>query len=116
MFKGVFIKQIHKKEKRPVHWCHEDGSIRMFRYLLSENNIDLSQYNLSAQDQTFIEEMIEGKEEEKRVGRPKGKFYLYDIVNNTRSGLDLDKIDYFLRFSNCIYAARSCMCLHMQIT
>jgi len=36
-------------------------------------------------------------EEKDRVGRPAEKFYLYDIVNNTRSGLDVDKIDYFLR-------------------
>lgn len=37
--------------------------------------------------------MAEGE----RQGRPAQKFYLYDIVNNSRSGLDVDKLDYFQR-------------------
>jgi HD superfamily phosphohydrolase len=51
----------------------------------------------------FIEEVIGGVPEGKRKGRPPHKFYLYDIVNNTRNGLDVDKLDYYRRdmmFSN----------------
>lgn len=69
----------------------------MFRLLLRTNHIDLARYDLSAVDQTFIEEIIRGTKEKDRIGRPMEKFYLYDIVNNNRSGLDMDKVDYFRR-------------------
>ena len=46
---------------------------------------------------TFVEEIIGGVEGKKRQGRPSRKFFLYDIVNNTRSGLDVDKLDYYVR-------------------
>jgi len=48
-------------------------------------------------DLLFVEEIIAGTKEEKRKGRGREKFYLYDIVNNSRSGLDVDKLDYFMR-------------------
>jgi deoxynucleoside triphosphate triphosphohydrolase SAMHD1 len=48
-------------------------------------------------DMTFIEEIINGTPEAQRVGRDADKFFLYDIVNNLRSGLDVDKLDYFQR-------------------
>ena len=40
----------------------------------------------------FFKEIIGGVEGSARVGRGPGKMFLYDIVNNTRSGLDVDKI------------------------
>jgi len=48
-------------------------------------------------DMTFVEEIINGTPEAQRVGRDRDKFYLYDVVNNLRSGLDVDKLDYFQR-------------------
>jgi deoxynucleoside triphosphate triphosphohydrolase SAMHD1 len=42
------------------------------------------------------------------LGRDANKFFLYDIVNNTRSGLDMDKIDYFqrdMKYTNVIFNA-----------
>ena len=54
---------------------------------METNEIRLSDYDLEEIDQIFIEEIIEGTEEAKRQGRPRDKFYLYDIVNNSRSGL-----------------------------
>ncbi|CAN0458801.1 unnamed protein product, partial [Hapterophycus canaliculatus] len=61
--------------------------------------IDLTAYEppLDARDVTFIEEMILGTAEQERKGRGSDKEFLYDIVNNTRSGLDVDKLDYFQR-------------------
>lgn len=90
----------------------------MLRYILSCKGIDPAAHGLGEQDILFIEEMIAGTAEEERRGRPCNKAYLYgmcifvlslifvdgvltsvfghvDIVNNTRSGLDVDKIDYF---------------------
>eukprot|EP01035_Chromulina_nebulosa_P029349 gene29349-38883_t len=89
-----------RQERAGLHykeWRHEDASVDMFRLLLRTNHIDLARYDLSAVDQTFIEEIIRGTKEKDRIGRPVEKFYLYDIVNNNRSGLDMDKVDYFRR-------------------
>lgn len=67
---------------------HETGSVNMLRFMLKDNNIDLSAYQppLFAKDLTFIEEMILGTRQEARRGRGADKEFLYDIVNNTRSG------------------------------
>jgi HD superfamily phosphohydrolase len=69
----------------------------MLRYLLEKNQIKLEDYGLTPLDETFIMEIILGTKENLRSGRPAEKFFLYDIVNNSRSGLDVDKLDYFLR-------------------
>ncbi|KAL7534459.1 hypothetical protein ACHAWF_004843 [Thalassiosira exigua] len=37
------------------------------------------------------------------VGRPPSKEFLYDVVNNRHSGLDVDKVDYYDRDSLCAY-------------
>lgn len=98
VFDGVFMKRMCPNG----HWRHEDGSVNMFNYILTTNNIDLSDYGVTPLDKTFIEEIISGTPESQRKGRPSNKFYLYDIVNNTRSGLDMDKLDYFNRdVRNC---------------
>lgn len=99
MWDDVFVKRTGQK------WKHEEGSVKMMRYLLAGGGggprraIDLTAYNppLRAKDVRFIEEMILGTPEEEREGRGKDKEFLYDIVNNTRSGLDVDKLDYFQR-------------------
>ncbi|CAM9876164.1 unnamed protein product [Discosporangium mesarthrocarpum] len=86
-----------------IKWKHEQGSVDMLRYMLSSNGIDLSSFRppLGARDLRSIEEMILGTPEGERVGGGRGpeKGFLYDIVNNTRSGLDVDKLDYFQRDS-----------------
>ena len=83
-------------------WKHEEGSIHMLRYLLKKNKIDAAAYGISPENMVFIEEIIRGEEKKgdkgaNRKGRDKNKWYLYDIVNNLRSGLDVDKLDYFQR-------------------
>ena len=111
VFDGVFIKAMFPdglKNKDGSTWRHEDGSVQMFRYILEDNNINLRDFGLSNEDQTFIEEIIQGTKEHERRGRGAEKFFLYDIVNNTRSGLDVDKLDYFqrdMRYANVTLAA-----------
>lgn len=79
------------------HVRHEDCSVMILRHLLKANDIDPQLYGLTALDVTFIEEIIRGTAETDRIGRQHDKFYLYDVVNNSRSGLDVDKLDYFQR-------------------
>ncbi|KAG5179114.1 hypothetical protein JKP88DRAFT_201313 [Tribonema minus] len=84
-----------------IDWKHEQGSIDMLRFLLRDNNIDLRKYGLQERDLVFIEELIMGVGPEKREGgRDSKKGFLYDVVNNVRSGLDVDKLDYFKRDTN----------------
>lgn len=94
VFDGVFMTRMHPDGKKSRH---EDWSINIFNYLLQKNNIVLEDYGLTSQDKLFIEEIIRGTDEKDRQGRSYDKFYLYDIVNNGRSGLDVDKLDYFQR-------------------
>ena len=67
-------------------WKHEEGSVMMLRYLMRENSIKPRDLGLSETDVLFIEEIILGVKENARKGRASDKFYLYDIVNNVRSG------------------------------
>lgn len=99
MWDAEFVKRVG------VKWKHETGSVNMMRYMLGGGDagprgvIDLAAYEppLGSRDVVFIEEMILGTPEEARKGRGSEKEFLYDIVNNTRSGLDVDKLDYFQR-------------------
>ena len=65
-------------------WRHEDGSVEMFRYLRTDNDIDLTgEYGLGAVDVTFIEEIMGGEPERTRTGLAPGNFYLYGVLNTT---------------------------------
>lgn len=99
VYDGVFIKTMYPRgiDAKGNKWRHEDGSVRMLQHLLADNKIDIARYGLSPQDLLFIEEVIGGVKEEDRKGREPEKFFLYDIVNNALSGLDVDKLDYFQR-------------------
>jgi hypothetical protein len=78
-------------------WRHEEMSVRMFRHAIRANGIDVSVEaygGLTEQDLLFVEEMIDGRRE--RRGRGPGQAFLYDVVNNIHSGLDVDKLDYLV--------------------
>ncbi|XP_033117286.1 deoxynucleoside triphosphate triphosphohydrolase SAMHD1-like isoform X2 [Anneissia japonica] len=100
VFDGVFIPSIDPKSK----WKHEEASVKMFDYLIKENNLKEQFYahGLNDADMTFIKEQIYGpldKEDKnkKYKGRPENKHFLYEIVANKRNGIDVDKWDYFAR-------------------
>ncbi|KAK7079542.1 SAM domain and HD [Halocaridina rubra] len=86
------------------NWTHEDASVRMFDYLIEENNLHeyFRMYNLHERDLLFIKELIRGPKIINGAtwpyeGRNRSKGFLYEIVANKRSGIDVDKWDYFLR-------------------
>jgi hypothetical protein len=68
--------------------------LRLLDILLLENKIDLAAFGLDPlQDLLFIKECIAGVRPGQRKGGREGvRSFLYDIVNNTRSGLDVDKV------------------------
>ena len=95
VFDGEFIPRV----KPNTTFKHEQASILMFEHILKENSIDLHKYGFNDLDILFIKEAIIGTDINQRKGRSLKKSFLYDIVNNTKSGLDVDKLDYFQRDS-----------------
>lgn len=94
-----------------VEWNHEEGSVMMIKHLIESNHIDLSKYGLNpAEDMEFIFKLIEGTpaNEAKLLDETDGwlrQRFLYYIVSNNESGLDVDKLDYYQR--DCYYTGIS---------
>lgn len=102
-----------RKARRLENWTHEDASIQLLRALKEDIRPLLDKAELSDNDLTCIEELIEPPKkaleklyESKDLrnrwgefvkGRPVEKAWMYEIVSNWRSGLDVDKFDYFRR-------------------
>ncbi|KAM8842311.1 deoxynucleoside triphosphate triphosphohydrolase SAMHD1-like [Synchiropus picturatus] len=79
---------------------HEDMSVRMLDYLLDKsmllNASSMLKHNLSLPgDLIFIKDLILGRKEES--GERRDKQFLFDIVNNSANGIDVDKWDYYAR-------------------
>ena len=110
-FSHVFERAIGRLN---VDYCHEEGSVAIFGYLLESNSIDLAEFGLEERDRVFVEECILGSDLKggiaQRRGREREKHFLYDIVNNTQSGLDMDKLDYFIRDKHHCIGAAAGMC------
>ncbi|XP_042212094.1 deoxynucleoside triphosphate triphosphohydrolase SAMHD1-like isoform X2 [Homarus americanus] len=93
-------------EARPgKKWKHEEASVKMFDYLLEVNNLDdeFEKYKLGDKDKKFIRELIGGAKSANGIwpyeGLGKEKAFLYEVVANKRTGVDVDKWDYFVRDS-----------------
>ncbi|XP_035238000.1 deoxynucleoside triphosphate triphosphohydrolase SAMHD1 isoform X1 [Anguilla anguilla] len=107
MFDGMFI----PKTRPGYKWKHEIASVAMFDHLIKVNDLEpvMKQHGLELpEDLLFIKEQIAGPPEtpvplsqEQRPwpyqGRPEAKSFLYEIVANKRTGIDVDKWDYFAR-------------------
>uniref|UniRef100_A0A3B4HBT8 HD/PDEase domain-containing protein n=1 Tax=Pundamilia nyererei TaxID=303518 RepID=A0A3B4HBT8_9CICH len=90
------------------HHRHEDASIEMFNHLL-ENTDGLKdmmrEYGMKIEgddktDLEFIEELIRGPPKVSwwsYKGRKEEKSFLYEIVSNKETGIDVDKFDYVAR-------------------
>lgn len=85
-------------------WTHEKSSLDMLDYLLKDYSIDLKEFGLDENDLLFIKELIYGPLDKSTSGsgyqykgRGPEKFFLYEIISNKVTGVDVDKWDYFLR-------------------
>ncbi|XP_078367264.1 deoxynucleoside triphosphate triphosphohydrolase SAMHD1-like isoform X2 [Oculina patagonica] len=94
MFDAQFIPEARPRRK----WKHEDASIAMFKHMIKKNGLfsSFKDENLNKRDLKFIETLIEGKESQ-GTDRRAEKSFLYEIVANKRTGIDVDKFDYFAR-------------------
>ncbi|XP_062872182.1 deoxynucleoside triphosphate triphosphohydrolase SAMHD1-like [Trichomycterus rosablanca] len=109
LFDKTFIPMVQPKEEGKK-WKHENASVEMFDHLVKANNLEhvMMEYGLSLPDDlVFIKEQIAGPLDPKTSddkaqswsykGRSKDKSFLYEIVANKRTGIDVDKWDYFVR-------------------
>ncbi|KAF5899115.1 deoxynucleoside triphosphate triphosphohydrolase SAMHD1-like isoform X1, partial [Clarias magur] len=109
-FSHVF--EVFMKESN-LQWEHEEASVQMFEQLIrrrtKNNNKTIKElmrddYDLNDNDIKFITELINTKPVPQSAdapwpyqGRGEEKSYLYEIVANKRTGIDVDKMDYFTR-------------------
>ena len=73
---------------------HEERSISLLRYMVNKYHIDLEVEELDV-----IDYMINGKY---KKGYPK---FIFEIVSNSRNGVDVDKLDYLTR--DCYYTGQN---------
>jgi len=101
--------ELHRYET----WNHETASVKLLTELFQKLSMSLEKAGLSKTDLHCILELIEPPK--KRLeellesgclcsqwdtvikGRPVEKAWMYEIVSNWRSGVDVDKFDYFKR-------------------
>jgi len=114
-------RQLFREEEEDIlryeAWTHEAASLRLVECLFEELRMPLEQVGLQANedgdDFACIKELIDPPKQRLQelmdsgklrsgwsdviAGRPVGKSWLYEIVSNWRSGIDVDKFDYFRR-------------------
>ncbi|KAM9350986.1 deoxynucleoside triphosphate triphosphohydrolase SAMHD1-like [Symphorus nematophorus] len=102
LFDGMFI----PKACQGSTWKHEMASCDIFDRLVNKLRPVMEKHGLKLpEDQVFIKEMIAGPPDSSMAqaqewpyeGRKKDKSFLYEIVANKRTGIDVDKFDYFAR-------------------
>ncbi|KAI6223201.1 HD domain-containing protein [Aphelenchoides besseyi] len=102
-YDGVFLERMNTGEQ----YKHEKGSEMMFEYLLAKYprvKQAILDY-MTDDDLMFVYELINPPKSLVKNGqwmpkyRSKEKAFLFDIVSNPEHGLDVDKLDYFLRDS-----------------
>lgn len=75
-------------------WQHEQGSVMMFDYIISEHKIPMPE-----KDVQFVKALIDG---DPKKASPDEKQFLFHIVANKCNGIDVDKLDYIQRDSHML--------------
>ncbi|KAI9340279.1 hypothetical protein BDR26DRAFT_802774, partial [Obelidium mucronatum] len=91
-FSHIFDSHVIPRLRPTVQWSHEDASESMLEYLVDSNGLTAEQ--CSEEDVKFIKALIRGHGDYKPHKR-----FLFDIVNNKRNSVDVDKFDYLARDS-----------------
>lgn len=95
-FEQKFLRRV-RTDAVSNNWTHETASVEMLMFLIEDNDLwaEFEKYELTKDDLEFIKEQILGTED--RKGRTVEKCFLYEIISNKISGIDVDKWDYFAR-------------------
>ncbi|XP_048247878.1 deoxynucleoside triphosphate triphosphohydrolase SAMHD1-like [Haliotis rufescens] len=104
-FSHVFEKMFIPCVRKDKTWKHEDASVEMLEHLLKANDQVMKAFEEFDKDGTrlaLIKDLIlGGKEtehvEDERVQQKRKKRFLYEIVANAQTGIDVDKWDYLAR-------------------
>ncbi|XP_048322883.1 uncharacterized protein LOC107428730 isoform X2 [Ziziphus jujuba] len=88
LFERDFLPQFLNGQK----WSHEDMSVRMIDYIVDEHHIEVDPTILNK-----VKEMITASSENVPGKSAREKSFLYEIVANGRTGIDVDKFDYIVR-------------------
>jgi HD superfamily phosphohydrolase len=96
-------------------WHHEEMSAALVRRIFHSIADDATASGITQEDIEFIVLAIEGLPRGEpwpgvKVGRPAKLRCLLDIVANKRNGIDVDKLDYFMRDSQCCYGRAAVDC------
>lgn len=126
LFENIINRAIKEKNDKREHeaieqglsyepvpkWNHEVMSVTLVRRIM--NRLPLERHGLCEEDINFVVLLIDGLRPGEpwpsNVNRPKGKRFLVDIVANKRNGIDVDKLDYFMRDSLSCYGRSSVDC------
>lgn len=92
-FSHVFDNEFMKQARPGFTWTHEVASEEMLDYLVRENDVALSEEELS-----FIKDLIHGAPRSDYPQASKG--YLFDIVANRRNSIDVDKVCFVTSLSD----------------
>ncbi|PRQ41162.1 putative HD/PDEase domain-containing protein [Rosa chinensis] len=90
MFESAFLPRVHSGDK----WSHEDMSVKMIDYIVDEHHIDIDSEELKR-----VKDLILASSKHVAQNAAPEKRFLYDIVANGRTGIDVDKFDYIERDS-----------------
>jgi len=85
-------------KKNGTNFCHENMSIVLLKYIVEHDNI-----NLTEQEIISIEHMIKGNIPPYDIA----KTFMYCIVSNKETGIDVDKFDYIQR--DCYFTGNKYM-------
>lgn len=88
-FSHVFDNEFMSSAAPGMKWHHEQASTMMLDYLIDDNAIDID-----ASQTRLIKELILASE---KKGVKRDRSFLYEIVANGRTGVDVDKFDYLAR-------------------
>lgn len=76
-----------------TNWCHEDMSATIFDRLCQEFHVEITD-----EERDRVKDlMCAGHAAQRLASWPKDREFMFDIVSNQRSGLDVDRLDYLIR-------------------